>query len=58
MCVYATASNLFCLTSYTGYDPEVSSYSRNNSYSSLTPGIDYSSYPKSRGFTFGLNVTF
>ena len=56
--VYATASNLFCLTSYTGYDPEVSSYSRNNSYSSLTPGIDYSSYPKSRGFTFGLNVTF
>ncbi len=56
--VYATATNLFCLTSYTGYDPEVSSYSRNNSYSSLTPGIDYSSYPKSRGFTFGLNVTF
>lgn len=55
--VYATASNLFCITNYTGYDPEVSSYSRNGSYSGLTPGIDYSSYPKSRGFTFGINVT-
>ena len=54
---YVTGSNLFCITNYTGYDPEVSSYSRNSSYSGLTPGIDYSSYPKSRAFTFGLNVT-
>ena len=54
---YITASNLFCITSYTGYDPEVSSYSRNSSYSGLTPGIDYSSYPKSRAFTFGINLT-
>ncbi|MGM9718074.1 MAG: SusC/RagA family TonB-linked outer membrane protein [Prevotella sp.] len=54
---YVTASNLFCITGYSGYDPEVSSYSRNSSYSGLTPGIDYSSYPKSRAFTFGLNVT-
>lgn len=54
---YVTASNLFCITSYTGYDPEVSSYVRNSGYSSLTPGIDYSSYPKSRGWTFGVNVT-
>ncbi|MGN0282846.1 MAG: SusC/RagA family TonB-linked outer membrane protein [Prevotella sp.] len=55
--LYVTASNLFCITGYTGYDPEVSSYVRNSSYSGLTPGIDYSSYPKSRAFTFGLNVT-
>ncbi len=55
--VYATATNLFCITNYSGYDPEVSSYSRNSSYSGLTPGIDYSTYPKSRGFTFGINVT-
>lgn len=54
---YVTASNLFCWTNYTGYDPEVSSYVRNSSYSGLTPGIDYSSYPKSRAFTFGVNVT-
>ena len=55
--VYVTGSNLFCITNYSGYDPEVSSYSRNSSYSGLTPGIDYSSYPKSRAFTFGLNLT-
>ncbi len=54
---YATGTNLFCITNYTGYDPEVSSYARNSSYSGLTPGIDYSSYPKSRAFTFGVNVT-
>ena len=56
--IYGTATNLFVITNYTGYDPEVSSYSRNSSYSSLTPGIDYSSYPKSRGYTFGVNVSF
>ncbi len=56
--VYTTATNLFILTKYSGYDPEVSSYVRNSAYSSLTPGIDYSSYPKSRAFTFGLNVSF
>ncbi|MBO5058977.1 MAG: TonB-dependent receptor [Prevotella sp.] len=54
---YVTAANLFCITSYPGYDPEVSSYVRNSSYSGLTPGIDFSSYPKSRAWTFGVNVT-
>ena len=55
--LYVTGTNLFCITNYTGFDPEVNSYVRNSSYSGLTPGIDYSSYPKSRAFTFGLNVT-
>lgn len=54
---YVTGTNLFCLTNYSGYDPEVSSYVRNSSYSGLTPGIDYSAYPKSRAFTFGVNLT-
>lgn len=54
---YVTAANLFCITSYPGYDPEVSSYVRNSSHSGLTPGIDFSSYPKSRAWTFGVNVT-
>jgi hypothetical protein len=56
--VYTTVSNLFVLTKYSGYDPEISSSVRNSAYSGLTPGIDYSSYPKSRGFTFGVNVSF
>ena len=55
--LYVTGTNLFCITNYPGYDPEVSSYVRNSSYSGLTPGIDFSSYPKSRSFTFGINVT-
>ncbi len=55
--VYVTGTNLFCITNYSGFDPEVSSYVRNSSYSGLTPGIDYSSYPKSRAFTFGVNVS-
>ena len=51
---YATASNLFCLTNYSGFDPEVNCR-RNNP---LTPGIDYSAYPKSRSLVAGINVSF
>ena len=43
--LYATASNLFTITPYKGYDPEVSS------------GTDSGAYPASRTFTFGVNVT-
>jgi len=55
---YATGSNLWIWTSYSGYDPEVSSTVRNSSYNALTPGVDYSAYPKSRSITIGVNVTF
>ncbi|HQW84834.1 MAG TPA: SusC/RagA family TonB-linked outer membrane protein, partial [Ferruginibacter sp.] len=51
--LYVTANNLAVLTSYSGYDPEVSV--RN---SGLTPGLDYSAYPKSRSFIFGINASF
>lgn len=50
---YFTANNLAIITNYSGYDPEVSV--RNNP---LTPGLDYSAYPKSRSFIFGVNATF
>lgn len=50
---YLTANNFAIITRYTGYDPEVSV--RN---SPLTPGLDYSAYPKSRSFIFGLNASF
>lgn len=55
--VYATVYNAFLWTEYTGYDPEVTA-TRNSSYSQLTPGVDYSAYPKSRNYTVGVNVTF
>lgn len=56
--VYGTVNNVFVLTNYTGYDPEVSTPVRNSSYNALTPGVDYSAYPKSRSFTVGMNATF
>jgi len=53
MRVYLSAENLFTITGYTGPDPEVST--RN---SVLTPGFDWSAYPRSRGITAGLSFTF
>ena len=50
---YFTGSNLATFTKYTGYDPEVSVRSN-----PLTPALDYSAYPKSRSFIFGVNATF
>ena len=49
---YVSASNLFILTSYSGYDPEV------DVQSGLTPSMDYNRYPRARSFSVGLNVTF
>ena len=51
--VYLSAQNLFTWTNYTGYNPEVS-----NRSSALTPGEDYGTYPLSRTFMVGLNLTF
>ncbi|MBR6347253.1 MAG: TonB-dependent receptor [Bacteroidales bacterium] len=52
--VYVTGTNLFCLTKYSGYDPEVDT----RRTTPLTPGVDYSAYPKSIGVVAGLNLTF
>lgn len=51
--IYATAQNLLCFTKYSGYDPEV-----NMKNSPLMPGFDWGAYPKSRVYTFGLEVQF
>lgn len=51
--IYATGNNLALFTKYTGYDPEVNVRSN-----PTTPGLDYSAYPKSRSYVFGVNVTF
>ncbi len=52
--LYVTGTNLFCLTKYSGYDPEVDT----RRATPLTPGVDYSAYPKSIGFVAGVNITF
>jgi hypothetical protein len=58
--VYFTGSNLFCITGYDGLDPDVNTNAAMDSHYAgfPTPGFDYNSYPRSRTFTFGVNVTF
>ena len=53
--VYVQGTNLFCATKYSGLDPEVDTRSSKNP---LTPGVDFSAYPKSRGINVGLNIQF
>jgi hypothetical protein len=43
--IYATASNLFTISPYKGYDPEVAS------------GTDSGAYPSSRSFVFGVSIS-
>ncbi len=44
--IYLSASNLFTITKYTGYDPEVGG------------GVDYGNYPQARTYMVGLNINF
>jgi hypothetical protein len=53
--VYVQGTNLFCATKYSGLDPEVDTRSSKNP---LTPGVDFSAYPKSRGINIGMNIQF
>jgi len=56
--VFVTGQNLFVITKYTGFDPEVNNdegAGTNNSIPSL--GIEYQPYPSSRTFTLGLNFS-
>lgn len=52
--VYCNIQNLFTITEYDGYDPEVGSLWGD----ALKNGIDYNRYPSPRIYTFGLNVSF
>ena len=49
---YLSGQNLFTITGYSGYDPEVSSRTGNYNL-----GFDGGSYPATRSYTFGLNLT-
>ena len=53
--IFFTGSNLFCATKYSGADPEVDTRSKINP---LATGVDFSAFPKSRAFNFGLNLSF
>lgn len=51
---YVTLNNLAVITNYSGYDPEVNT----RRSTPVTPGVDFSAYPRSTSYIFGLNVTF
>lgn len=51
---YVSGYNVWLWTNYTGFDPEVSTRRR----TPLTPGVDYSAYPRSRSIVFGMNLNF
>lgn len=53
--IYAEVQNLWVLTSYKGFDPEVSS---NGGLADRTAGVDYGAYPSARTFLIGLSLKF
>jgi TonB-linked SusC/RagA family outer membrane protein len=52
--IYVSANNLFTITQYSGFDPEVNSYAGSNT----TIGIDNLVYPQSKSFLGGVQLTF
>ncbi|SDG15547.1 SusC/RagA family TonB-linked outer membrane protein [Epilithonimonas hungarica] len=52
--IYVTVNNLATITGYSGFDPEVSAASG----VAVTPGYDSSTYPRSRSYVLGINLTF
>ena len=50
--VYLKGSNLFTLTKFTGYTPEI------GSYDVLSNGIDYGAYPITSAYSVGVNLQF
>jgi TonB-linked SusC/RagA family outer membrane protein len=62
--IYLAAENLFTITGYSGWDPEVDTKgyevtTRGNvQNANAGSGLDFNSYPSMKSFTVGLNITF
>lgn len=57
--IYVSAQNLFTITRYTGFDPEVSSFgatSNTEDNKNVSLGVDYGAYPQAKTFLVGLNI--
>lgn len=52
--LFVSGTNIFTITKYTGFDPDVSNFGT----SLLQQGIDYGAYPSKRTYTFGLTASF
>lgn len=56
--IYVSSQNLFTITKYKGWDPEIGSKDIKLPNGTLTNGIDYGQYPAARSFQFGVQVGF
>ncbi|UOQ80442.1 TonB-dependent receptor [Hymenobacter sp. 5414T-23] len=54
--VFASVDNVFTITKYTGYDPEISTAGFYNN--PLAYGVDYGNYPQARTYRLGFNLQF
>jgi TonB-dependent starch-binding outer membrane protein SusC len=52
--IYASGQNLFTISKYSGYDPEIGAYNQ----SPLISGVDNGRFPVARSLTIGANVNF
>jgi len=52
--IYGTVNNVYTITGYSGYDPEVNTRRSNP----LTPGVDLAGYPRGRTWLIGANINF
>lgn len=56
--IYLQATNLFTITGYEGFDPEIITQLNSNESANISLGIDGRVYPASRLFTIGANIKF
>jgi TonB-linked SusC/RagA family outer membrane protein len=59
--IYTAAQNLFTVTNYGGFDPEVSTFTAaasGNTTANAAPGTDFLTYPQAKTITIGINATF
>lgn len=55
--IYLSAQNIFTITDYEGYDPEVNYRTGGASNGNRNLGLDYGSYPNAKSYTLGLNIS-
>ncbi len=56
--IYASGSNLFTLTKYSGLDPEMTVSNNSRNEGDRAAGIDWGTYPSARTIMFGIDITF
>jgi hypothetical protein len=56
--IYVQGQNLFTITKYTGYDPDINLRTSGNDNQDFHMGIDEGAYPTAKSFMFGIRLKF